>query len=259
MTGTPRALVRRILATMACAAVIAVAPASDGQPAGAAAVEPVPMSAPWQAFEPRDRFEERLPEGWYARIRTSEGEILALLHPEQAPQSVAWFAGLAEARLPWTDVVTGEIQRTHYYDGLLVHRAEAGSRFESGDPHGTGQGAPAIYVPFVRGAMDFAVGWRIGNTRASLGRINAAQFFVTATPIPSLSTMHPCFGTVLQGKEVVFRITSVKTYSNGRPIEPVTIESIRIRRKGDPPDLVEPEPYVPEIIELKPREELIRR
>ena len=71
--------------------------------------------------------------------------------------------------------------------------------------------------------IDFSRPWRLGMTRAPLGRISAAQFFVTAGSQPAFTMRHPCFGTVISGKETVFRITSVPTYNNGRPIEPVVL------------------------------------
>jgi hypothetical protein len=50
---------------------------------------------------------------------------------------------------------------------------------------------------------------------------------------------------------VVTEITAVKTYSNGRPIEPVTIEKVRIFKIGDPPPLEEPVPHHPTPAEFK--------
>jgi peptidyl-prolyl cis-trans isomerase A (cyclophilin A) len=205
-------------------------------------------------MQPVDRFEERLPDGWYVRIETSLGSILARLHPEQAPQSVAHFAALAEGRLPWADVVTGEVRQNHYYDGLIVHRAVAGRRFEAGDPYGTGSGAPPIFVPpEVAGEVNFNEGGKIGLTRAPLGRISGAQFFVTAAPEPRLNPRHPCVATVVKGRDVAFRISSVKTYSNGKPIEPVTIHRVRIERKGSPAPLPEPVPYTPSATSMQLR------
>ena len=50
---------------------------------------------------------EGLAEGLYARIETSLGRIVARLLPEQAPQSVAHFAAMAEGQLEWFDMTTG--------------------------------------------------------------------------------------------------------------------------------------------------------
>jgi peptidyl-prolyl cis-trans isomerase A (cyclophilin A) len=199
-----------------------------------------------------------LPEGWYARVATSEGEFVIRLHPEQAPQSVAHFAALAEGSLPWTDSVTGEQKQGHYYDGQTVFYASAGQRFETGCPYGTGHGSPRLFVPLeeVGQPIDFSRPWRVGMTRAPLGRISAAQFFVTAGSQPLLTPRHPCFGTVVAGKESVFRITSVATYSNGRPIEPVVLEQVRVFSVGSPEPLPEPVPYQPPSRSLQPLEGL---
>ncbi len=51
-----------------------------------------------------------LEEGWYARIETSMGRIVAKLLPEQAPQSVAFFAAMAEGRLEWFDRASGDVK-----------------------------------------------------------------------------------------------------------------------------------------------------
>ncbi len=185
--------------------------------------------------------EPSLAEGWYARVDTTLGDIVIELLPEQAPQAVAHVAALAEGELEWFDVVTGEPKKTRYYDGIAVHLAEAGQRFEVGDPTGTGRGAPRIFVPLEFGAVSFSEPGRVGLTRDGLGRISGAQFFVTVSGLPWLNTKHTCFGKVVEGLEVVRRITSVKTYSNGRPMEPPLVERVDIFAVGDPAPLPKPE------------------
>jgi peptidyl-prolyl cis-trans isomerase A (cyclophilin A) len=193
-----------------------------------------------------------LHDGWYARIDTDEGRILARLHPEQAPQSVAHFAKLAQGELGWLDPVTGEELTGHYYDGVPIHRAVALERFEAGDRGGTGRGAPSLFVaPEGLGPIDFTQAWRMGMTVGGGNKISAVQFFVSAASQPFLNGRHPCFGTVISGKDVVDRITSVKTYSNGRPVEPVIIERIRVFSVGDVEPLAEPVTYKPRPTELQ--------
>jgi cyclophilin family peptidyl-prolyl cis-trans isomerase len=217
--------------------------------------------APAHGGAPEPALPLDLPEGWYARIETSKGRIVARLLPEQAPQAVAHFAALAEARLEWTDPATGESRKNHFYDGTRVHRAEAGIRFEAGSPTGTGRGGPEIWVPFEEknGPIGFNAGGRLGMTRAPGRRVSGYQFFVTATAQPFMTGGYPCFGVVVSGLDVVMDITSVKTYSNGRPMEPVIIEEIRIFSRGDPRPLPEPRKHQPEPAQLqlmrKPREE----
>ncbi len=201
--------------------------------------------------------QDPLPTGWYARVETSMGEFLVYLHPEQAPQSVAHFAALANAELAWTDRVSGETKKSHYYDGLIVHRVKAMTRFEAGDPHGTGSGAPKLYVPpEVDRPMQFNIPYRVGLTRASLGRISGAQFFVSVTPEPYLSGRHPCIGTVVRGKQVVRDITAVRLYPNDKPVEPVVLNEVRVFKVGNPEPLAEPVPYEVERESLTPTQGL---
>jgi peptidylprolyl isomerase len=194
------------------------------------------------AFEPP----ADLDEGWYARIETSKGRVVARLLPEQAPQAVAHFAGLAQATLPWTNMITGEIMTTHYYDGMLIHTVVAGRLFETGDAGSIGGVMPLLYVPDEGfGPLDFSRSYMMGMTRMGGGRISAVKFFVTAAGQPWLSGQNPCFGQVVEGKEVVFNISQVRSYSNRRPIEDIFIEKIRIFKVGDPPPLPEPVPFKP--------------
>jgi len=194
------------------------------------------------SFEPP----EGLRAGWYARIETSMGRIIARLLPDQAPQAVAYFTRLAEGELDWVDPVTGETMSGHYYDGVKVHFADAGFQFEAGDRHGTGAAAPLIWIPEEGdGPVTFNLPGRLGMTRGTLGQINAVQFFITASPQPKMIRRYPCFGEVVSGKDVVFDITAVPTYRSGLPVDDVLIEKIRIFKVGSPRAIAEPQPYQP--------------
>jgi peptidyl-prolyl cis-trans isomerase A (cyclophilin A) len=201
-------------------------------------------------FVPPDDF----PTGWYARIETSAGRILAMLHPDQAPQSVAHFAGLAEGTLEWTDPATGQSQKAPYYDGIQVSFAKGGHLFEVGYRHGTSE-VPPLWVPnegkSPRGFGDRA--GRLGMTTSGAG-ISGVVFFITASTNRRLDGKYPCFGTVVSDIDTVYRISEVKTHANGRPIEPVTIEKIRIFSVGNPPPIPDPVPYVPSRVPMTERE-----
>lgn len=197
---------------------------------------------------------DELAEGWYARIDTERGSFVAQLLPEQAPQSVAHFAALAEGELTWVDPFTGEDTIGHYYDGVVIHKAIAGRRFETGDRTGTGRGAPPYYVaPEGQGPVNFHRAWRMGMTTSSRGRISGVVFFVTASALPWLTGRHPCFGKVIAGKDLIWSLTELKTLSDDTPREPVLIEKVRVHKIGDPPPIPEPVPFYPEPQELKPK------
>jgi peptidyl-prolyl cis-trans isomerase A (cyclophilin A) len=221
-----RALSHSIIATLALL-LPAVAAAADGKPA---------------QFQPP----EDLATGWYARMETDEGRIIARLLPEQAPQTVAHFAALAEGRLEWLDPASGETHKGHFYDGTMVYKVKAGFQFEAGDPSGTGRGGPMIFVPREgMGPVDFSSSGRLGMTQAAGGRNSAYQFFVTYAAQPRMTGRYNCFGEVVSGLEVVLEITGVKSHSNGRPLEPLVISEIRIFKVGSPPPLPDPLPYTP--------------
>jgi len=188
---------------------------------------------------------ENLPQGWYARIDTTMGTMVARLLPDNAPQAAAHFAALAEGRFPWSDLVTGEQKQGRYYDGIPIHKAVAGERFEAGDATGTGRGAPLIYSPAERGPMGFERPYRVGMTRGSLNRVSGVLFFVTVGNMSYLNATHPCFGELVSGQDVAWNIATVKTNSMGKPLEPVIIQSVRIVAVGSPPPLPEAVPYTP--------------
>ncbi len=207
------------------------------------------------AAPPEPPLPANLPEGWYARIETSLGTIVARLLPDQAPQSVAHFAALAEGRLEWIDPLTGVTKKGNYYDGLKVHLALAEQRFEVGDPTETGRGAPLIYVPPEgKGPVNFDAAGRLGMTRSSLGRISGVLFFVTAAPLPFLTGAHPCFGEVAVGRDVVRAICGVKTSPRGKPLDPVVLKKVRLEKVGDPKPLPDPVPFTPKPMAFGPRE-----
>jgi peptidyl-prolyl cis-trans isomerase A (cyclophilin A) len=184
-----------------------------------------------------------LSEGWYARIETSAGRIIARLLPEQAPQSVAHFAALAEGRLEWFDRNDGKVKKGPYYDGIRVHQAMAGRLFEAGDPTGTGLGAPDLFVaPEGAGPINFNAPYRLGMAQDG-GVLSAVKFFVTAAAVPRRSGFNPCFGLVVEGQSVVLQISQVKTHGDKRPLDPPIIERIRVFAVGEVPPLPEPVPY----------------
>lgn len=194
------------------------------------------------------------PEGWYARIETSLGTIVARLLPQQAPQGVAHFAAYASGRMTWTDITTGEKKTGPYYDGLTIHKIAPAERFEAGDPTGTGRGAPLVYVPIeVDGPFNFDRSYRMGLTRSAGAKVNGAMFFVTRTSQPWLTGRHPCIGEIVQGREVIDAICAVKLGPDGKSLSPVTIVRVAIVKVGDPAPIPDPIPYTPPTPHLEAR------
>jgi peptidyl-prolyl cis-trans isomerase A (cyclophilin A) len=201
--------------------------------AGAAEEEP-------PAFRPP----EALGTGWYVRMETDRGRIIARLLPDQAPQTVAHFAALAEGRLEWLDPVSGETHKAPFYDGTVIDKVKAGSHFEAGEP--LGASGPRLFLPReVEGPVNFGAPGRLGMVKIA-GALNSAyRFFVTYGAQMRLNNRYNCFGMVIEGLDVIMELTGVKAYSNGRPLEPMAISELRIFKVGDPPPLPEPVHFTP--------------
>jgi peptidyl-prolyl cis-trans isomerase A (cyclophilin A) len=187
------------------------------------------------------------PEGWYAVVDTTLGTFTFRLLPEQAPQSVAHFVAFAEGRMEFVDPYTGNKKKVPYYDGVAVHKAVYGQRFEAGDPTGTGHGMPLEWVPSEPGPNNFLHPYRVGTTSASMKRISGVLFFVSIVSEPYLNASHNCFGEVVEGRDVVEKICNVRTDANGKPLDPVVMRHVSIVKSGNPKPLPDPVHYEPPV------------
>ena len=100
-----------------------------------------------------------------------------------------------------------ELTREGFYDGIVFHRVIDGFMAQTGDPTGTGRGGsskpdlPAEFssTPFERGTLGMA---RTQNPNSA-----NSQFFITFNATPHLNGQYTVFGKVVDGMELVDRIT----------------------------------------------------
>ena len=154
---------------------------------------------------------------------TSLGVFEAELYARQCPETVWNFVNLAEGRQETS-------RGGNYYDGLTFHRIIEGFVIQGGCPLGNGTGGPGYqfkdeFDPALR--HDSAGVLSMANAGPGT---NGSQFFITLAPTPHLDDRHSVFGKVTKGMDVIQKIGTVKTGSMDRPLEPVVMDSITIKR-----------------------------
>jgi peptidyl-prolyl cis-trans isomerase A (cyclophilin A) len=167
-----------------------------------------------------------------ATLQTSRGKVVVRLFPDHAPKTVRNFVELAEGGRQWTDPRTGRATTAKLYDGTVFHRVIPDFMIQGGDPLGTGQGGPGYrFADEIHPDLVFDRPYLLAMANAGPGT-NGSQFFITVAATPWLNGKHTIFGVVIEGAEVVDQISLVKTGSQDRPVEDVTIESVTVDRAG---------------------------
>jgi peptidyl-prolyl cis-trans isomerase A (cyclophilin A) len=168
--------------------------------------------------------------GTYAVFDTTEGVFTVRLFEKEVPKTVANFVGLAEGTKEWRDPSTGEKKTTPYYDGIIFHRVISGFMIQGGDRLGTGTGGPGYnfgdeFHPSLRHSRPGIL------SMANAGpNTNGSQFFITLGPTPHLDNRHSVFGEVVEGLDVVKKIGAVPTGKQDRPVKPVVMSHVTIKR-----------------------------
>jgi peptidyl-prolyl cis-trans isomerase A (cyclophilin A) len=176
-----------------------------------------------------------LPAGVYAVIDTSMGRITCRLLPDEAPHTVENFLGLATGSKGWTDPRTGRVKHTPLYAGLTFHRIIKGFMIQGGDPLGTGEGGPGFSVDDeISANLHFDKPGVLAMAKRSFPNSAGSQFFITTGPAPWLENNYSIFGEVVEGQDVVNKISEVPTGDNDKPLTPVIIRHIAIKRIGAP-------------------------
>jgi peptidylprolyl isomerase len=121
-----------------------------------------------------------------------------------------------------------------FYNGVIFHRVIDGFMIQGGDPTGTGRGGPGYAIK-----DEFTSQNR--NDRGTISMANAgpntggSQFFINLVDNNYLDKMHPVFGEVVTGMDVVDSISKVKTGPMDRPLKDVVIVKAKVY----------PEPVIP--------------
>lgn len=145
------------------------------------------------------------------------GKITLELFPNIAPITVKNFLDLVE---------------NSFYDGLIFHRVIKGFMIQGGDPQGTGMGGSKnnIKGEFKQNGVDNPLEHTrgvISMARAFNPNSASSQFFIMHKDAKYLDGAYAAFGAVIEGIEVVDKIANVRTNASDKPLENVTIKSIK--------------------------------
>jgi peptidyl-prolyl cis-trans isomerase A (cyclophilin A) len=172
-----------------------------------------------------------LAAGTYAVFSTTEGKITVRLFETEAPITVANFIALAEGAKEWTHPTTRAKSNDKLYDGTIFHRVIPDFMIQGGDPAGNGMGGPGYrFEDETKGsAHKFDKPGKLAMANSGPGT-NGSQFFITLAPTTWLTGKHTIFGEVVDGQDIVTKVSLVPRNGQDKPHKPVVLESVTIER-----------------------------
>ncbi len=150
-------------------------------------------------------------------IDTEFGEIVIVFKREAARNHVVKFINLAESG---------------FFDGLTFHQIQPGKLILGGDintrdddPTNDGFGDPGFTLKAEIAARHIpgSVGLAHPVDEPDAGN---SQFYICLAPMPNLDGRYTVFGQVVEGMDVVRKISQVPVDENGRPLKKVVMERV---------------------------------
>ena len=127
------------------------------------------------------------------KIETTKGTIIVELFENQAPNTVANFISLVES---------------NFYDGTPFHRVIPQFMAQGGDPTGTGTSGPGYTIDCECELPNARKHFLGSLSMAHAGKnTGGSQFFLTFRPTEHLDGRHTVFGRVIEGFDVLPKIT----------------------------------------------------
>ena len=161
-----------------------------------------------------------MPNETFALFDTTEGAFKIKLFADKAPKTVENFVSLAD----------GSKTGKPFYDGLIFHRVIPNFMIQGGCPEGSGRGGPGYkfadeFHPSLRHSKKGILS--MANSGANT---NGSQFFITVAETSWLDNKHTVFGEVVDGYDVVEKISKVPKNSQDRPAKDVQVRSVKIEK-----------------------------
>ncbi len=152
-----------------------------------------------------------------ATLETNHGSMDVEFYPEDAPNTVNNFVGLA---------------KDGYYDGTPFHRIIKGFMVQGGDPTGSGMGGPGYKFADEAVRKDYDAGTlAMANSGPNT---NGSQFFICHADLKGkLPKNYTIFGKVTSGMDVVDVIANVNVARSASgeasaPVQPVVLRKVTV-------------------------------
>lgn len=176
-----------------------------------------------------------LRNGIYTVIKTNYGTMVGQLYYNKTPHTVGNFIYLAEGKIPWPNPTTNQLEKNKpFYNGLTFHRIIPKFMIQGGCPLGNGSSGPGYSIfEEVRPDLKHTGPGIFSMAKTRMPNTTGSQFFITLGAPTWLDGKHTVFGKIVKGLDVLTKIGGVKTGSNDRPEEPVTMVSVTIGRIGE--------------------------
>ena len=129
---------------------------------------------------------------YFATVKMAKGgEFVIQLFPDKAPLAVNSFVFLA---------------KNNWFNGVTFHRVIPGFVAQAGDPSGTGRGGPGYFFKNEITDLKYDKPGVVGMANSGPDT-NGSQFFITFAPQPKIDGAYTIFGQVIQGMDVVEKLT----------------------------------------------------
>ena len=155
-----------------------------------------------------------------ATFETNQGTFKIELDIQRAPVTAGNFVSLAESG---------------FYDGTRFHRVIPNFMIQGGDPlsketskrslWGTGGPGYKIKDEFHKELKNVPGTISMANSGPNTG---GSQFFINVADNSFLNNKHAVFGKVVEGMDVINKISKLPTKPGDQPVQDVVIEKIRI-------------------------------
>ena len=155
------------------------------------------------------------------KLETTKGDIVIELFEDQAPDTVGNFISLVEGK-----------DGKGFYDGLSFHRVLKNFMAQGGDPKGDGTGGPGYTIFCECYKDDYRRHFAGTLSMAHAGRdTGGSQFFLTFRPTPHLNGRHTAFGRVVEGMDVLPKLTRRSPDDPAAPAPDKIVKATVVRKR----------------------------